>query len=162
MDVAFRIFVVASILGICNIFFEVDTLLFLKSTSGVITKADIKETTSKVTRSSQHITYLAPDINFEYEVNNKKYIGTSVFFPKMTNSGRTDKTNKIYKNSTVKVWYDARNPEYAWLFFSPFAMFFIGFLLLSCLASLLFGIFTIKRKWQRLRENVLKINIDKH
>lgn len=162
MDAVFRIFVVVSILGICSLFFEIDTLLFLESTSGVVTKADIKETTQSVSRSGQHITYLAPDINFEYEVNNKKYIGTSVFFPKMTNSGRTDKTNKVYKNSTVKVWYDARSPEYAWLFFSPFAMFFTVILLIFGFVSLLIGIFMIRKKWQRLREGILELNSDKH
>jgi hypothetical protein len=150
MDTAFRIFVGVFILGMCNLFFEIDTLLFLKSTNGIITKADIKETTSKVSRSSQHITYLAPDINFEYEVNTKKYIGTSIFFPKMTNSGRTDESNMIHKNALVKVWYDTRNPSDAWLFFSPFAIFFTAIALLFGLAFLLNEMLIIRKKWRQM------------
>lgn len=152
-----RIFIGLSIFIMINSVLRLDILLFMKSTQGVVTKAESKEQIGTVSRSSQTYTFSAPDINYSFTVNNVNHIGTSVYLNNQVdgdNQSTRELLKKIPKGTIVKVWYDARNPSNTRLFLHPFSTIFACISLLGGLGFLFSGTFIIWKKWRLKQESI--------
>lgn len=113
-------FVIGSfILLFIGILGRLDIMPFATRADGSLIKAEQKSTTATLSRSSQQYTFEAINIEYQYIVGEKLYVGRSPYF-NFEGWRSSDDTRNLLRSVSVgkeyTIWYDSRQPEVSWLF----------------------------------------------
>jgi hypothetical protein len=131
MSKALRFFI-----GICIIFLiaylgRFDVLLYREKSEAILLSAKMSAMTKRLSRSQLEYDFLSPAIQYEFEVNGRKFLGTGFYF-NFNGWHDSNKTKNILASlipgQKYSVWYDARDPGISWLFWS-WDILFIGMLI---------------------------------